>query len=151
METTPSEIYERLVSPVSAPCHQRRQRRGARRFEGIEPETSLVLETCEVEAAKFLDILKRYSHDGKDRLGQVALEIIKNYEKGANAMEMTPQLSMHECRILEYVLTRFVEIETDPNRKAQIKKLHAKFRDSNITAESMDWDDEKLEEESPKL
>ena len=66
-------------------------------------------------------------------------------------MEMTPQLSMHECRILEYVLTRFVEIETDPNRKAQIKKLHAKFRDSNITAESMNWDEEKLEEESPKL
>lgn len=66
-------------------------------------------------------------------------------------MEMTPQLSMHECRILEYVLTRFIEIETEPNRKAQIQKLHAKFRDSNITAESMNWDAEKLEEESPNL
>ncbi len=68
-------------------------------------------------------------------------------------MELTPQLSLHECRMLEYVLTHFLAlgIEKDANRLAQIKKLHTSFRDANITAESMDWDADKLEESSPAL
>ena len=55
--------------------------------------------------------------------------------------------------MLEYVLTHFLAlgIEKDANRLAQIKKLHTSFRDANITAESMDWDADKLEESSPAL
>jgi hypothetical protein len=66
-------------------------------------------------------------------------------------MFLAPQLSLEECQILEYVLTRFLEIEEDEERKAQIRHLHVKFRDTVITEESMIWDAEKLQEESPEL
>lgn len=71
--------------------------------------------------------------------------------KGGTIMFLSPQLSLRECQILEYVLTRFLEIEENEGRKAQIQRLHTKFRDTVITEENMIWDAEKLQEESPEL
>lgn len=66
-------------------------------------------------------------------------------------MFLAPHLSLEDCKVLEYVLTRFLEIEEDKERKAQIQALHSKFRVTVTTEESMSWDAEKLQEESPEL
>ena len=66
-------------------------------------------------------------------------------------MVLAPQLSRQDCEILEYVLTRFLDIEDDDTRKAQIQRLHTKFRYAVTTMEQMSWDMEKLQEESPEL
>jgi hypothetical protein len=66
-------------------------------------------------------------------------------------MLQAPHLSLEDCKLLEYVLTRFLEIEENEERKAQIQVLHSRFRDSVMTEEEMSWDSEKLQEESPEL
>ena len=66
-------------------------------------------------------------------------------------MFLAPQLSFEDCKILEYVLTCFVEIEEDNERKAKIRALHGRFRDTVMTEESLIWDQEKLQEASPEL
>lgn len=70
---------------------------------------------------------------------------------GGEFMFLAPQISFEDCKLLEYVLTRFVEIEEDADRKAKIQTLHAKFRDTVYTEEDMRWDEEKLQEASPEL
>ena len=66
-------------------------------------------------------------------------------------MFLAPQLSFEDCKLLEYVLTRFVEHEEDKARKTKIQALHGRFRDTVMTEESLIWDQEKLEEASPEL
>lgn len=66
-------------------------------------------------------------------------------------MFLAPHLSLEDCEVLEYVLTRFLEIEADEERKAHIQTLQVKFRSAVTTEESMSWDAEKLQEESPEL
>ena len=66
-------------------------------------------------------------------------------------MVLAPQLSQHDCELLEYVLTRVLDIEDDNARKAQIQTLHSKFRYAVTTMEQMSWDLEKLQEASPEL
>ena len=66
-------------------------------------------------------------------------------------MFLAPQLSFEDCKLLEYVLTRFVEIEEDKERKVKIQALHGRFRDTVMTEESLIWDQEKLQEASPEL
>ncbi len=66
-------------------------------------------------------------------------------------MFLAPQISFEDCKLIEYVLTRFVDIEDDTDRKVKIQALHAKFRDTVYTEEDMRWDKEKLTEASPEL
>ncbi len=66
-------------------------------------------------------------------------------------MFLAPQISFDDCKLLEYVLTRFVDTEEDADRKAKIQALHKKFRDTVYTEEDMRWDEEKLNEASPNL
>jgi hypothetical protein len=70
---------------------------------------------------------------------------------GQMMMVLAPQLSLQDCKILEYVLTRFLDVEEDDMRKAQIQRLHEKFQYAVNTMEQMSWDTEKLQEESPEL
>ena len=66
-------------------------------------------------------------------------------------MFLAPQLSFEDCKLLEHVLTRFVDMEEDEARKAKIQALHGRFKDTVMTEESLIWDQEKLEEASPEL
>ena len=66
-------------------------------------------------------------------------------------MFLAPQLSFEDCKLLEYVLTRFVDHEEDEARKAKIQTLHGRFKDTVMTEESLIWDQEKLAEASPEL
>jgi hypothetical protein len=66
-------------------------------------------------------------------------------------MFLAPPISFEDCQLLEYVLTRFVDLEEDGDRKAKIQALHARFRDTVYTEEDMRWDKDKLTEASPEL
>ncbi len=66
-------------------------------------------------------------------------------------MVLAPQLSRQECELIEYALTRVLDIEDDDGRKSQMQTLHAKFQYAVTTMEQMSWDSEKLQEESPEL
>jgi hypothetical protein len=72
-------------------------------------------------------------------------------DTGGKRMFLAPQLSFEDCKLLEYVLTRFVEHEEDETRKVKIQTLHGRFKDTVMTEESLIWDREKLAEASPEL
>jgi hypothetical protein len=64
---------------------------------------------------------------------------------------MALTLSLQECALLTQVLTRFLKIEGHEDLKDQAQVLYAKLRNEVLAQESVSWDAERIQEESPAL
>jgi hypothetical protein len=66
-------------------------------------------------------------------------------------MAIAMELGFKEIKLIEYALTRIIDVEELAERKTQLKTLHAKIQDTITTEENMRWDKEKIQQESPEL
>jgi len=64
---------------------------------------------------------------------------------------MALTLSGQECRLIDQVLARFLNLQGNDDIRAQVQSLQLKFRSEVFTEAEMSWDSEKIKIESPEL
>jgi hypothetical protein len=64
---------------------------------------------------------------------------------------MALTLSAQECRLIDQVLARFLNLQGNDDIRAQVQALQVKFRSEMVTDAEMSWDPEKIKIESPEL
>ncbi len=64
---------------------------------------------------------------------------------------MSLHLTLRECALLEQILVRFLGVDGNTDIKDHVVALQTKLRNEVETEESLIWDAERIEEESPKL